>query len=50
MTTVDVTGGIGINLKNWEKKYDKEGNLVLDNSGEPVLMQNFQLILVLYLL
>ena len=41
MTTVDVTGGIGINLKNWEKKYDKEGNLVLDNSGEPVLMQKF---------
>ena len=29
MTTVDVTGGIGLNLKNWEKTYDKKGNLVL---------------------
>ena len=41
MTTVDVTGGIGLNLKNWEKSYDEEGNLVLDDNGEPVLMQKF---------
>ena len=41
MTTVDVTGGIGLNLKNWEKSYDKEGNLVLDDNGEPVLIQKF---------
>ena len=41
MTTVDVTGGIGLNLKNWEKSYDKEGNLVLDDNGEPVLTQKF---------
>ena len=27
MTTVDVTGGIGLNLKNWEKSYDKKGDL-----------------------
>ena len=41
MTTVDVTGGIGLNLKNWEKSYDEEGNLVLDDNGEPVLTQKF---------
>ena len=43
MTTVDVTGGIGINLKNWVKSYDKEGNLVLNDSGEPVLKQKFSI-------
>ncbi len=37
LTTVDVTGGIGIDLKNWVKKVDAEGNPVLDESGEPVL-------------
>ena len=41
MTTVDVTGGIGLNLKNWEKSYDKEGNLVLDDNGESFLMKKF---------
>ena len=41
MTTVDVTGGIGLNLKNWEKSYDDKGNLVLDDNGEPVLMQKY---------
>lgn len=39
LTTVDVTGGIGINLKNWVKKKDNEGNQVLDAAGEPVLEQ-----------
>ena len=37
MTTVDVTGGIGLNLKNWRKKKDLNGDLVLDQEGEPVL-------------
>ena len=37
MTTVGVTGGIGIDLKNWQKKKDKDGNTVLDEEGEPVL-------------
>lgn len=37
LTTVDVTGGIGIDLKNWVKKTDAEGNLVRDENGEPVL-------------
>ena len=37
LTTVDVTGGIGLNLKNWRKKKDLNGDLVLDQEGEPVL-------------
>ena len=41
MTTVDVTGGIGLNLKNWEKTYDKNGNLILNEKGEPNLKQKF---------
>ena len=49
MTTVDVTGGIGLNLKQ-EKSYDEEGNLILDDNGDPVLIKSFQLIQVLYLL
>ncbi|RXP55138.1 bifunctional aconitate hydratase 2/2-methylisocitrate dehydratase [Lutibacter sp. HS1-25] len=39
LTTVGVTGGIGIDLKNWVKKTDAEGNIVLDANGEPVLEQ-----------
>ncbi|MDO6438450.1 bifunctional aconitate hydratase 2/2-methylisocitrate dehydratase [Cyclobacterium sp. 1_MG-2023] len=39
LTTVGVTGGIGIDLKNWKKKYDAEGNLIVDENGEPVLEQ-----------
>ncbi len=39
MTTVGVTGGIGIDLKNWVKKLDSSGNPVLDNNGNPVLEQ-----------
>ena len=39
LTTVGVTGGIGIDLKNWVKKKDDEGNAVLDVNGEPVLEQ-----------
>ena len=39
LTTVDVTGGIGIDLKNWVKKVDASGNLVLDGNGDPVLEQ-----------
>lgn len=36
-TTVDVTGGIGIDLKNWRKKTDASGNVVLNENGDPVL-------------
>ncbi|PDH46361.1 MAG: aconitate hydratase, partial [Bacteroidetes bacterium MED-G21] len=35
--TVGVTGGIGLDLKNWVKKKDANGNTVLDEDGEPVL-------------
>lgn len=39
LTTVDVTGGIGLDLKNWVKKTDAEGNVVRDENDEPVLEQ-----------
>ena len=41
LTTVDVTGGIGIDLKNWTKKVDADGNVVLDEAGEPILEQAY---------
>jgi len=41
LTTVGVTGGIGIDLKNWVKKFDADGNLVMDEDGEPVLEQTY---------
>ncbi len=41
LTTVDVTGGIGIDLKNWVKKTDAEGNLVRNENNEPVLEQAY---------
>ncbi|MEZ5686116.1 MAG: bifunctional aconitate hydratase 2/2-methylisocitrate dehydratase [Paracoccaceae bacterium] len=40
-TTVDVTGGIGINLKNWVKKTDEDGKAILNNDGNPILEQKF---------
>ncbi|MCH2602029.1 MAG: bifunctional aconitate hydratase 2/2-methylisocitrate dehydratase [Pedosphaera sp.] len=39
LTTVSVTGGIGIDLKNWKKKKDAEGHTVLDENGDPELEQ-----------
>ena len=41
LTTVSVTGGIGIDLKNWVKKLDEEGNTILDDDGEPILEQTY---------
>ena len=41
MTTVGVTGGIGIDLKNWVKKQDSEGNPILNNDGNPVLEEKY---------
>lgn len=41
LTTVGVTGGIGVDLKNWVKKLDEQGNVVLDEEGEPVLEQTY---------
>ncbi|PJJ64796.1 bifunctional aconitate hydratase 2/2-methylisocitrate dehydratase [Chryseobacterium geocarposphaerae] len=41
LTTVDVTGGIGIDLQNWVKKYDENGELVRNEKGEPVLEEAY---------
>ncbi|MDE4132092.1 bifunctional aconitate hydratase 2/2-methylisocitrate dehydratase [Phaeobacter sp. QD34_3] len=41
LTTVGVTGGIGLDLKNWVKKTDADGNTVLDDNGDPVLEQAY---------
>ncbi|SFK69600.1 aconitase [Pseudovibrio ascidiaceicola] len=41
LTTVGVTGGIGLDLKNWVKKQDANGNTVLDDNGDPVLEQTY---------
>jgi len=41
LTTVGVTGGIGLDLKNWVKKLDADGNAVLDENGDPVLEQAY---------
>jgi aconitate hydratase 2/2-methylisocitrate dehydratase len=37
LTTVDVTGGIGLDLKNWVKKSDENGNVLRNESGDPIL-------------
>lgn len=41
LTTVDVTGGIGLDLKNWVKKVDANGNTVTDENGDPVLEEAY---------
>jgi aconitate hydratase 2/2-methylisocitrate dehydratase len=41
LTTVDVTGGIGLDLKNWVKKTDASGNIVRDENGDPILEQAY---------
>ncbi|WP_369014814.1 bifunctional aconitate hydratase 2/2-methylisocitrate dehydratase [Flavobacterium anhuiense] len=41
LTTVDVTGGIGIDLKNWVKKLDADGKPVLNENNEPILEQAY---------
>ena len=41
LTTVSVTGGIGIDLRNWVKKSDEEGNPLFDSDGEPILEQTY---------
>ena len=40
-TTVDVTGGIGVNLKNWVKKLGEDGKPLLNNEGNPILEQKY---------
>ncbi|RKS96827.1 bifunctional aconitate hydratase 2/2-methylisocitrate dehydratase [Chryseobacterium defluvii] len=41
LTTVDVTGGIGIDLKNWVKKLDENGNPIRNENGEPILEEAY---------
>ncbi len=43
LTTVGVTGGIGIDLKNWVKKIDADGNTVTDKNGDPVLEEAYSI-------
>ncbi|RYG04262.1 MAG: bifunctional aconitate hydratase 2/2-methylisocitrate dehydratase, partial [Chitinophagaceae bacterium] len=43
LTTVGVTGGIGLDLKNWVKKFDENGKLVVDAEGQPVLEQAYSI-------
>jgi aconitate hydratase 2/2-methylisocitrate dehydratase len=41
LTTVDVTGGIGLDLKNWVKKLDENGDPVRNESGDPILEEDY---------
>jgi len=41
LTTVSVTGGIGLDLQNWVKQKDAEGNIVRDKDGDPILKEMY---------
>jgi len=41
LTTVGVTGGIGIDLKNWVKQKDADGNTVVDAEGDAILIEEY---------
>ncbi|NHF74961.1 bifunctional aconitate hydratase 2/2-methylisocitrate dehydratase [Paracoccus xiamenensis] len=41
LTTVGVTGGIGVDLKNWVKKMGDDGKPILGNDGNPLLEQKY---------
>ena len=41
LTTVDVTGGIGLDLKNWKTTFDADGELIVDADGEAVLENTY---------
>ncbi|MDX5595287.1 bifunctional aconitate hydratase 2/2-methylisocitrate dehydratase [Pseudovibrio sp. SPO723] len=41
LTTVGVTGGIGIDLKNWVKKLGPDGKPILNNDDSPILEQKY---------
>lgn len=41
LTTVSVTGGIGIDLQNWVKKQDSDGNIIRNEAGEPILEEAY---------
>jgi aconitate hydratase 2 / 2-methylisocitrate dehydratase len=40
-TTVGVTGGIGLDLENWVRKFDSNGQPILNEKGDPVLEQTY---------
>ncbi|MEM9428252.1 MAG: bifunctional aconitate hydratase 2/2-methylisocitrate dehydratase, partial [Pseudomonadota bacterium] len=41
LTTVGVTGGIGVDLKNWVKKLSEDGKPILNNDGNPILEERY---------
>jgi len=41
LTTVGVTGGIGIDLKNWVKKKGPDGKSIINNNGDAVLEEKY---------
>jgi aconitate hydratase 2/2-methylisocitrate dehydratase len=41
LTTVGVTGGIGIDLKNWVKQQDADGNTIVDSEGDAILKEAY---------
>lgn len=41
LTTVDVTGGIGIDLQNWVKKIDENGNPIRNENGDIILEEKY---------
>ncbi|MEM9969922.1 MAG: aconitase family protein, partial [Pseudomonadota bacterium] len=43
LTTVGVTGGIGIDLKNWVKKLDSDGKPIMGNNDDPILEQVYSI-------
>lgn len=43
LVTVGVTGGIGIDLQNWVKKKDANGNTAVDQNGDPVLEEAYKI-------
>ena len=43
LTTVGVTGGIGLDLQNWVTQFDADGELVVDDDGDAVLEQTYSI-------
>ena len=43
LTTVGVTGGIGLDLQNWVKKLDANGEPLMDEDDEPELEQRYSI-------
>lgn len=41
LTTVGVTGGVGIDLKNWVKRRNEDGDAIINNDGNPVLEEKY---------